>query len=548
MDGPAFTRSGRKTPNAVRLALAALALAPTLAATPALAQVPALPQVQVQTLAPPDLFSIGTGASDLPSDLWLGSSAALARNVLPVLGTRPLSPAAAALARRLLSASANGPPGAGDDAGLAGARVRALLQLGDAAGAEAITDRTPNLAQKTDLAMVAAEADLIDGKDDKACALGDALASGRDGAWWVRLRAYCQARAGEIAPAQLTLDLSQQSEQTPDFVRLMEALLAGKDAGTQVLDNGMDFALSREVSATWSQGLAGASAPVAVAVARDPMAPPPARFDAAARALRIGLPGPEAYAAVAPVPTDVVAADQPGPAGEAALIALAGAANDLTVKEAAIVALLQRSRDVSELQALGPVAAPSIAQLIAAKAVLKQPALFAMAAVAAGDAVSARAARAQLGQGAAPPGPVDLALLDALIAAASSQPDAAAADALDAAGPGAEPPARARTFQALAMLAALGAPVNAPARFDMSSVDLEAKAPPARLLALDLAARAGRMGDVALYVLAIAADAGPPGVAPADRIRIVQALSQAGLKPDARAFAVEGLLALQSRP
>ena len=542
MDGPAFTRSGRKAPNAVRLALALVALAPVLAAAPALAQ------VQVQTLAPPDLFSIGTGTSDLPSDLWSGSSGALARSVLPVLGTRPLSPAAAALARRVLSASANGPEGVGDDAGLAGARARALLQLGDAAGAEAITDRTPNLAQKTDLAMVAAEADLIDGKDDKACALGDALASGRDGGWWVRLRAYCQARAGQTAPAQLTLDLSQQSEQTPDFVRLMEALLASKDAGTPVLDNGMDFALSRKVSGAWSQGLAGASAPVAVAVARDPMAPPPARFDAAARALRIGLPAPDTYAAVTPVPADVAAANQPGPAGEAALIALAGATTDLTVKEAAIAALLQRSRDVSELQALAPVAAPSIAQLIAAKAVLKQPALFAMAAAVAGDTASARAARAQVGQGGAPPGPVDLALLDALISAASSPPDATAADALDAAGPGAEPAARARTLQALAMLAALGAPVNAAARFDLSSVDIEAKATPARLLALDLAARAGRMGDVALYALAIAADAGAAGVAPADRIRIVQALSQAGLKSDARAFAVEGLLALQSRP
>ena len=87
--------------------------------------------------------------------------------------------------------------------------------------------------------------------------------------------------------------------------------------------------------------------------------------------------------------------------------------------------------------------------------------------------------------------------------------------------------------------------MNAQARFDLSSVDFEAKAPAARLVAMDLASKSGRMGDTALYALQVAADAGP---AAADRIRIVQALAQAGLKADARSFAVEGLLALQGLP
>ena len=167
MDGPAFTRLGPMAPNAVRLAAVALALAPVLAAAPAAAQ------VQVQTLAPPDLFSIGTGGSDLPSDLWAGSSGALARAVLPVLGTRPMSFAATSLARRVLAAAANGPEGVGDDAGLAAARAGALLALGDVAGVQTITDSTPSLPQKTELSRVAAEADLILGQDDKACAIGD---------------------------------------------------------------------------------------------------------------------------------------------------------------------------------------------------------------------------------------------------------------------------------------------------------------------------------------------------------------------------------------
>ena len=94
----------------------------------------------------------------------------------------------------------------------------------------------------------------------------------------------------------------------------------------------------------------------------------------------------------------------------------------------------------------------------------------------------------------------------------------------------------------LGLLSALGAPMSAQTRFDLSSVDLDAKAPAARLIAMDLAARSGRMGDTALYALQIASDAGPAGPAPADRIRIVQSLAQVGLKADARAFAIECLL------
>ena len=538
MDGPAFTRLGPMAPNAVRLAAVALALASVLAAAPAEAQ------VQVQTLAPPDLFSIGTSGSDLPSDLWAGSSGALARAVLPVLGTRPMSFAATGLARRVLAAAANGPEGVGDDAGLAASRAAALLALGDVAGVQTITDSTPSLPQKTELSRVAAEADLILGQEDKACAIGDGLAAGRDGGYWLRLRAYCQARAGQGPAAQLTLDLSEQAESTPDFQRLMSALLAGKDAGAPALDNGLDFALSRRVSASWTQGMASAAAPIAVAVARDPMAPAAARLDAAARAARLGLPVTEAYAATTPPPNGLVGDIPPGPAGEAALIALANTTTDLTIKEAAVILVLRRPDDVNGIEALAPIVDPLISQLIAAKAVLKEPVEFAAAAAMAGDLASAKAARAGIGQGpSAPPPPAGLALLDALIAVDSPNLDGVT-DALDAALGQADAAARAKLGQALGLLSALGAPMSAQARFDLSSVDLDAKAPASRLIAMDLAARAGRMGDTALYVLQIASDAGPAAMAPAERIRVVQSLAQAGLKTDARAFAVEGLLLL----
>ena len=54
-----------------------------------------------------------------------------------------------------------------------------------------------------------------------------------------------------------------------------------------------------------------------------------------------------------------------------------------------------------------------------------------------------------------------------------------------------------------------------------------------------------RMGETALLALWIAADAGPSGPVSGDRVRIVRALKAVGLEADARAFALEGLLAVR---
>jgi hypothetical protein len=511
----------------------------------ALATADARAQVSVQPLAAPDLFSIAAGPTDLPADLWQGSSAGLAHAVIPSIGTKPLSPAAASLARRLLSTGANGPEGAGEDEALAAARARALLRLGDVAGASAIADHTPNLEQAAEVSEVAAETALIRGDEDRACSLGEGLANGREGAFWLRLRAYCQMKAGQVAPAQLTLDLSAQQGHSPDFERLMAAGLSNGSPGAPELEDGLGYALSRHVlPASWPSGLSAAPAPVAVAVARDPMAPPAARLEAAARAARLGFPTPDAYAAVSPIPPDVAGADQPGPAGEAALVALANTAPDFTVREGAVMALLKRASGEAEFAALARLADPAIAQLIAAKAPLRQPALIALAAAVAGDPASAAAARDQIHPEATTDAISSLAMVNAAVAAAAGRKDAAVMDALAHA-----PAADGRACQAMALLGALGVPAGPEARYDLSTCDLGAgHAPAGRLAALDLAGRAGRMGDVALYVLMTATDAGPAGLAVPDRAAAVRALDQAGLKADAQAFAVEGLVALQLRP
>ena len=525
MADPAFTRSGAAAPNRrLRGGPAGLALAAALAVG-----APALAQVQVEPLAAPDLFSTGGGHSDLPADLWRGSSGALAKLVIPELASHPLTPAAAALARHVLEAGANGPEDAGNDPELAGSRAEALLQLGDLPAAQTIAGAAQNLTQLPALSRVAAQAALITGQDDKACAVGDALTLGREGAFWLRLRAYCQARASQTAPAQLTLELAEQQEHRPDFERLMSALLSGPQPGITVqpsLDDALDFAISRKLGLDWASALDGAPASIAVAVAQDAAQPAPARLAAAARAARLGIAVPEAYAAVTPSPTALPPADAPGPLGEATLVALAGSTNDLTLKESAIIMLLRRAKDGPEFQALSRLVAPAIGQLMNAKPVLRQPFMFAMAAAATGDVASAQAARAQVGQGTAPPTQADLAVLDALIAAASTPVDPSAVDALAMAAGPADSPAHARVAGALALVGGF-APLGAQARYDVAGAGAgPGRMPAGRSLALEQAAEQARIGDVALYILETCAEAGPGGLEPADRALMIRALDR----------------------
>ncbi|KQY96081.1 hypothetical protein ASD21_06145 [Caulobacter sp. Root1455] len=471
--------------------LSAIVLAAVLAATSTPVQ--ALAQVQVQPLAAPDLFSTPAAQTDLTGDLWKDASPGVAKEALPKLATKPLSPAATGLARRVLATGANAPPGIGDDPELGAMRALALIALGEAKGADAMLDRAPGVAGSAPLSLAAAEAALISGADDKACKIGEALTVDRGGPYWLRLRAFCQALAGEKAAAQLTLSLAQG--QDADYARLMSALLSGAPAGPANLANGINYALSRKLGLDVGSAAAVASASPALKAMLKPA-------DAAA-------------------PTD------PAAAQAQVLAALRGAKGLVAFTDAAKAAL------------------PAVAALAGGAAPLEDPVPLARAALAAGDLATAQAIRGKL-TGDTIPGAttLDLALLDATLAAAEGKKDSQILDGLIERGVqgGVKSPAQAAAL----ILAAFGGPMSPEARASFAIFDPGKSAAPAgRLIVLDAAAAAGRQGEAALLALSIAADAGPAGPGPVDRARLVRALLKAGLEADARAFAVEGLLALQ---
>jgi hypothetical protein len=239
--------------------------------------------VEAAPLRAPDLFSTEAGATGLPGDLWKGASVDLARTVIPLLSARPLSPAAAAFGRRLMATAAPAPAGGGSDADLAAARVGAVLALGDAAAAHAMLEHTPGVRQSATLSQVSAEADLVLGREDEACRIGDDLVVGKDGPYWRRLRAFCLLKAGDKAGAQLAYDLAAEQAKDDIYKRLMGAAVSGAPGGDASLRNGMEYALSRRLQLDLAPAMDKAWAPIPPVVVKDPTASPAAQAAATAR-------------------------------------------------------------------------------------------------------------------------------------------------------------------------------------------------------------------------------------------------------------------------
>ena len=383
---------------------------------------PAETGVEVSALAAPDAFTTPGRPTGLPPTLWRGASLKTARTVLALLQTKTLSPAAAALARRVLATGAPGPQGAGADPALVGLRASALLAQGDVKAAAAILSRAPGIDRSPELAHAAAETALLTGDDARACAVAEGLTSGRDEVYWLRLRTYCQTLAGHADQAQLTFDLAQTQARDPIFGRLMTAKLAGAgNPGAASLRNGLDYALSHSLGLD----LAAAKASPEVAAALSGAGPEEPLFDAAA------------------------------------------ASPDVTL----LVEPLMKGQSVHDV------------------------------------------------------------MVKALVEAAAA---------------GSEPKARARAHAAALLGLSLSGPLDLEARGDFAAISLpEGRAPVGRDLALDAAADQKLMGEAALLALWTSAEAGPAGVAMGDRVRIVRALHAVGLEVDARAFALEGLIALK---
>jgi hypothetical protein len=252
---------------------------------------PASAQVEVTSrpLAAPDLWSTPGRDTGLPTTLWEGTSADLARAVLPDLGQKPITPALRRLAIRVLATGANAPEGGGEDPALAAERAAALTRLGAPDAAYAALARTPRVEASEPLSRARAEAALYLGRTQEACDTERALQDGRGGGYWLKLRAFCLLQADETAAAQVTFDLWRQTgERAPAYTSGMAAALSG-GAWKPVLGDGVTFALARRGGADLVPAIPTATPAALAVLALDPDGAAPVRAAAAARAADLGL-------------------------------------------------------------------------------------------------------------------------------------------------------------------------------------------------------------------------------------------------------------------
>jgi hypothetical protein len=254
-------------------------------------------------------------------------------------------------------------------------------------------------------------------------------------------------------------------------------------------------------------------------------------------------PPPGWTASSTPPPTLEAATADTSANGEAALYAIATTSSDLSQREAAISALLGRSKTNIDFLALSRLASPAIAELTQAQPALRDPVLFATASAMAWDVKTSSAIRASIQQDASPSSaPLDLALLDAMIASRSGKGEGLALDRLIERGSRGDAKTRGRAQAAALLMAQAGAPMSPKALAELASFELA----PARIAALYASATEKRMGETALVALAIAEPASQ-GLGTPERAAIAGALHKAGFQRETSETVVQGLVALMGK-
>lgn len=483
------------------------------------------------------------GEAPLPPDMWQGTSRGIVRGLLPLIG--PIdSPAANALARRLLLSGAAAPPGA-DPAGapsLVSLRAEALMRLGAFAGARTVLDNFP--ADKTGeaTARLRIELDFAAADITGGCGRVAAGIAANRNVWWDQANIACLLLSGERDKAALALDVMHDDSAASDPV--FDALVAGASGHAARLDKkavltplrATLWAMSKRPLPAETVAAMDAASASAYAGSRAPVA---LRLAAAERAAALGAWPPERLADLygkmsftdadrANAFADEKTAETPQ--GRALLFALAQS-GDAAPRAHALALFLDGAARHGFYFAAARMAAPIIAALGPSDATRDAAPQFIHALVAA-DRAKDTGPFLPLAGGAAMPLVVAIRTVD------GARPDEkAAGEALAALELRAKDSARAIGIYLMLMsdygtaLASteLAAQIAAPSPSAMPSA--------ASWLALQRAVAGHRRGETILAALAVAQEGGRLNTEPVVAQRVLSALRDAGLDAEARGLA-----------
>lgn len=384
---------------------AALAAAAGFCAPLSLAQVAAPEAVETAQL-PTDAFSMGAldpSEGALPGTLWSGSNPQTLDFLLSHAPSRPASPSLGLAMRRTLLSPGAKPEGA--DASLGGKKLLALARAGFVGEARNIASLAT--AGRGDLSVAEAEAtlNLLGGEVDAACRRGSALSGGREALFWVRLRAFCYARAGELDAFDLTVNLlRERGALAPADEALFFSLLSkSPPKATPSIETALQYAAFKEAGLEIATAhIAKAEGGVLTAIAADAGAAMPLRIEAAEQAAAMGVLDPAAVKALfEEIPFDVAelgaaterAASRPDdPTTDALLYQSIGGMNApefVRDKAMRIAMALSLADSFHRAYALSMVYADDITALEGVLVTPEEAGEFALARMAAGDSVGA---------------------------------------------------------------------------------------------------------------------------------------------------------------
>ncbi|MAW81028.1 MAG: hypothetical protein CMI63_12390 [Parvularcula sp.] len=371
----------------------------------AVAQIAAPETVETAPL-PTDAFAIGgleEGERGLPASLWSNADPRTLDFLLSHVPARPATPSLGKAMRRTLLSAGEKPVGA--DASLGGKKLLALAQAGFIDEARTIA----SLATSGRNDLVVAEADatlsLLTGDAESACRRGAGLSGGRDAIFWVRLRAFCYARAGELDAFDLTMNLlRERGALSSTDEALFFAAAAGKPPkDAPPIETALQYAALKVSGLEMSlNDLAGAQGGVIAAVARDGDASNALRLDATMRAVSMGVLEPARLESlingfrfeVADLggALDIAAARPDDPVVDALLyqsVAAMTAPEFIRDKAQRISIALARADSFHRAYALAHLYADEIAALEGVIVSPQEASSFALAAMATGDSVGA---------------------------------------------------------------------------------------------------------------------------------------------------------------
>ncbi|MEL7016476.1 MAG: hypothetical protein AAFR72_06065 [Pseudomonadota bacterium] len=293
----------------------------SMGAPRAAAQQILLPTIETRSLTA-NAFETGTldprdGA--MAPELWVGSDPDTLSFLLDQVPNQPSAPALGTVLRRVLLSPGRSP--VTDDRAvidrLSGQKLLALINAGFIADTRTLVSLSDAPANDPATGQALATADLATGVVDAACRRGAQLQAGRDAPYWVKLRAFCYAVAGERDAADLTYGLLRDrgllTERDEQFLGgFVIGLTPDKPLQPRTA---LELAITRALDQPLAAGLAAEAHGVVVrAVTLDEALDPAIRIHAARRALGMGMIEPSIYAALlSGVPLNV--AERIDPAG-----------------------------------------------------------------------------------------------------------------------------------------------------------------------------------------------------------------------------------------